>query len=214
MIQPQDSQVIRCEKLTKRYPNHVVAVDSLDLSVCKGEIFGLLGPNGAGKTTTVGMLTTLVIPTGGKAFVAGIDVLAHPAQVKQTIGVVSQVNNLDRSLTVWENLYYHGRFFGMDSRQSRSAADRLLVEFRLEDRARADVNTISGGMARRLQLARALLHEPTVIFLDEPSAGLDPQTRLALWENLWAAEKAGADHTADHPLYGRGRRVVRQGCHY
>ncbi len=191
MIQPQDSQVIRCEKLTKRYPNHVVAVDSLDLSVCKGEIFGLLGPNGAGKTTTVGMLTTLVIPTGGKAFVAGIDVLAHPAQVKQTIGVVSQVNNLDRSLTVWENLYYHGRFFGMDSRQSRSAADRLLVEFRLEDRARADVNTISGGMARRLQLARALLHEPTVIFLDEPSAGLDPQTRLALWENLGRLKRQG-----------------------
>jgi ABC-2 type transport system ATP-binding protein len=180
----QKDEVIRCEQLTKRYPGNILAVDQLDVSIRRGEIFGLLGPNGAGKTTTVGMLTTLVIPTSGKAFVAGIDVVAHPSIVKQMIGVVAQSNNLDRALTVWENLYYHGRFFGMNAGESREAADKSLVEFRLADRADADVMAISGGMARRLQVARALLHRPSVLFLDEPTTGLDPQSRLALWEIL------------------------------
>jgi ABC-2 type transport system ATP-binding protein len=178
-------EVIRCEKLTKRYTDgDILAVDRLDLSVYHGEIFGLLGPNGAGKTTTVGMLTTLVIPTGGKAIVAGIDVVAQPALVKQMIGVVAQTNNLDRSLTVWENLYYHGRFFGMNAREARAAADESLVRFRLAERGKADVMAISGGMAKRLMVARALLHRPSVLFLDEPTAGLDPQARIALWEIL------------------------------
>jgi ABC-2 type transport system ATP-binding protein len=177
-------EVIRCEQLTKRYPGDILAVDRLDLQVHCGEIFGLLGPNGAGKTTTVGMLTSLVTPTGGKAIVAGIDVVAHPALVKQLIGVVAQTNNLDRALTVRENLYYHGRFFGMSARESRAAADEFLVKFRLAERAKADVMTISGGMAKRLQVARALLHRPSVLFLDEPTAGLDPQSRIALWEIL------------------------------
>ncbi len=178
-------EVIRCEKLTKRYTDgNILAVDRLDLAVYRGEIFGLLGPNGAGKTTTVGMLTTLVIPTGGKAVVAGIDVVAQPALVKQVIGVVAQTNNLDRSLTVWENLYYHGRFFGMNAREARAAADESLVRFRLTERAKADVMAISGGMAKRLMVARALLHHPSVLFLDEPTAGLDPQSRIALWEIL------------------------------
>jgi ABC-2 type transport system ATP-binding protein len=177
-------EVIRCEQLTKRYPGDILAVDRLDLSVHHGEIFGLLGPHGAGKTTTVGMLTTLVVPTSGKAIVAGIDAVAHPALVKQVIGVVAQSNNLDRALTVWENLYYHGRFFGMSARESREAADRFLVEFRLTERAKAEVMAISGGMAKRLQVARALLHHPSVLFLDEPTAGLDPQSRIALWEIL------------------------------
>jgi ABC-2 type transport system ATP-binding protein len=182
---PPIDEVIRCEKLTKRYRDgNILAVDRLDLAVNHGEIFGLLGPNGAGKTTTVGMLTTLVVPTGGKAVVAGIDVVAHPALVKQVIGVVAQTNNLDRALTVWENLYYHGLFFGLTSKQSRAAADRLLVEFRLTERAKAEIMAISGGMAKRLQVARALLHRPSVLFLDEPTAGLDPQSRLALWEIL------------------------------
>jgi ABC-2 type transport system ATP-binding protein len=177
--------VIHCEKLTKLYPaGKILAVDNLDIDVRHGEIFGLLGPNGAGKTTTVGMLTTLVVPTGGTATVAGIDVIHHPALVKQVIGVVSQSNNLDRALTVWENLYYHGLFFGMKAKESREAADRLLVEFRLTERAKAEVMAISGGMAKRLQVARALLHRPSVLFLDEPTAGLDPQARLALWEIL------------------------------
>lgn len=178
------SVVIRCEQLTKRYQGGVLAVDRLALSVNHGEIFGLLGPNGAGKTTTVGMLTTLVVPTSGRAIVAGIDVVAQPALVKRLIGMVAQTNNLDRALTVWENLYYHGRLFGMSARESREAADRLLVEFRLTERAKFDVMTISGGMAKRLQVARALLHQPSVLFLDEPTAGLDPQSRIALWEIL------------------------------
>src|SRR5271157_6053621 len=182
---PETYEVIHCEKLTKRYHDgNILAVDQLDLAVHHGEIFGLLGPNGAGKTTTVGMLTTLVIPTSGKAVVAGIDVVAHPALVKQVIGVVAQTNNLDRALTVWENLYYHGLFFGMKARESREAADRLLVEFRLSERSKAEVMAISGGMAKRLQVARALMHKPSVLFLDEPTAGLDPQARLALWEIL------------------------------
>ena len=178
-------EVIVCEQLTKRYSEgNILAVDQLNLGVHRGEIFGLLGPNGAGKTTTVGMLTTLVVPTGGRATVAGIDVLAHPALVKQVIGVVAQTNNLDRALNVRENLYYHGRFFGMSARESREAADRSLVDFSLTERATADVMAISGGMAKRLQVARALLHHPSVLFLDEPTAGLDPQSRIALWDIL------------------------------
>jgi ABC-2 type transport system ATP-binding protein len=178
-------EIIRCEKLTKRYPSgNILAVDQLDLTVHRGEIFGLLGPNGAGKTTTVGMLTSLVVPTGGKAFVDGIDVVANPSVVKQMIGVVSQTNNLDRALTVWENLYYHGRYFGMKAKESREATDKLLTEFRLSERAKAEVMAISGGMAKRLQVARALMHHPSVLFLDEPTAGLDPQSRIVLWDLL------------------------------
>ena len=186
-----EDEVIRCEQLTKRYTADILAVDKLDLTVKCGEIFGLLGPNGAGKTTTIGMLTTLVIPTSGKAMIAGIDVVHHPTLVKQLIGAVSQTNNLDRALTVWENLYYHGRFFGMSARESRKAADEGLIEFRLTDRAKADVSTISGGMARRLQVARALIHDPSVLFLDEPTAGLDPQSRIALWEILEKLHREG-----------------------
>src|SRR6266513_2532728 len=119
-----DGQVIRTVDLTKIYPGtDFKAVDALNLSVHTGEIFGLLGPNGAGKTTTAGMLTTRVIPTSGEAFVGGIDVVAHPAVAKQLLGVVSQTNTLDRQLSVWENLYFHGRLFGMSSRESRSMAD-------------------------------------------------------------------------------------------
>ena len=183
--------VIRCEQLTKTFPGNVTAVDRLDLSIKCGEIFGLLGPNGAGKTTTIGMLTTLVTPTGGKANVAGYDVQTQPTMVKQLIGAVSQSNNLDRALTVRENLYYHGRFFGLNAKESRLAADRLLEAFRLKEKANADVSEISGGMVRRLQIARALVHNPSVLFLDEPTAGLDPQSRIALWEILGGMHEQG-----------------------
>lgn len=176
--------VICCERLTKLYPGDILAVDRLDLAVRPGEIFGLLGPNGAGKTTTAGMLTTRIIPTGGKAIVAGIDVVRHPALAKQVFGVVPQTNTLDRSLNVWENLYFHGRFFGMGAKEARAAADAGLVTFRLTDRAKAPVMALSGGMAQRLMVARAILHRPSVLFLDEPTAGLDPQSRIALWEIL------------------------------
>jgi ABC-2 type transport system ATP-binding protein len=183
--------VIHTEGLTKVYPGDIRAVDALDLTVRAGEIFGLLGPNGAGKTTTVGMLTTRIIPTAGRAFVGGVDVVAHPALAKQAIGVVPQTNTLDRSLTVWENLYFHARYFGMPARRARETADRVLEQFRLADRATAEVFALSGGMAQRLMVARAIVHRPSILFLDEPTAGLDPQSRLALWEILGELHREG-----------------------
>jgi ABC-2 type transport system ATP-binding protein len=174
--------VIRTEGLTKVYPGDIRAVIDLNLDVNEGEIFGLLGPNGAGKTTTVGMLTTRVIPTEGRAALAGVDVIAHPSEAKRLIGVVSQTNTLDRSLSVWENLYYHGRYFGMGAKESRRVATDLLEVFRLSDRAKSNVATLSGGMAQRLMVARSIVHRPRILFLDEPTSGLDPQSRIALWE--------------------------------
>jgi len=177
--------VIRTENLTKVYPGtDFRAVDELNLTVPTGEIFGLLGPNGAGKTTTAGMLTTRVVPTSGRAWVGGIDVVAHPTLAKQILGIVSQENTLDRQLSVRENLYFHGRLFGMGARESRREADRLLEQFQLGRWADATVYALSGGMAQRLMVARAIFHRPAVLFLDEPTAGLDPQSRLALWEVL------------------------------
>jgi ABC-2 type transport system ATP-binding protein len=187
--------VIRTEGLTKVYPGGIKAVDALDLAVRPGEIFGLLGPNGAGKTTTVGMVTTRIVPTAGRAFVGGIDVVRHPALAKQAIGVVPQTNTLDRSLTVWENLYFHARYFGMPAKAARLAADRTLEQFRLTDRASAEVFALSGGMAQRLMVARAIVHEPHILFLDEPTSGLDPQSRLALWEIL-------------RELHGQGQTIL------
>ena len=177
--------VIHTEDLTKVYPGtDFAAVDRLNLDVQAGEIFGLLGPNGAGKTTTAGILTTRVVPTSGRAFLAGIDVAAHPALAKQLSGIVSQQNTLDRQLTVWENLYFHGRLFGMGAKASRQTADELLEQFQLSKWGKASVYALSGGMAQRLMVARAIFHRPSVLFLDEPTAGLDPQSRLALWDLL------------------------------
>jgi ABC-2 type transport system ATP-binding protein len=184
-------EVIRTDALTKIYPGNIRAVDGLDLSVRAGEIFGLLGPNGAGKTTTAGMLTTRVIPTSGGAYVGGIDVVAHPVAAKQVIGVVPQTNTLDRSLSVWENLYFHGRFFGMSARTAKTEASRRLEQFRLADRGPEPVASLSGGMAQRLMVARAIMHHPATLFLDEPTAGLDPQSRLALWEVLGELHREG-----------------------
>ena len=183
--------VIETIDLTKVYPGGVTAVDGMNLTVAQGEIFGLLGPNGAGKTTTASMLTTRVIPTSGRALVGGIDVVRQPAVAKQLIGVLPQTNTLDRSLTVWENLYFHGRFFGMGAKASRAAADELLVKFRLTERAKAPVMALSGGLAQRLMVARALLHNPAILFLDEPTAGLDPQSRIGLWEIVGALHETG-----------------------
>jgi ABC-2 type transport system ATP-binding protein len=166
-------------------------VDKLNLDVRAGEIFGLLGPNGAGKTTTAGMLTTRVVPTSGRALLAGIDVAGQPALAKQLSGIVSQQNTLDRQLTVWENLYFHGRLFGISARDSRRIADELLEQFQLSRWAKASVYALSGGMAQRLMVARAIFHRPSVLFLDEPTAGLDPQSRLALWDLLGELHRAG-----------------------
>ncbi|WP_079127497.1 ABC transporter ATP-binding protein [Streptomyces sp. TP-A0874] len=183
---PEQAQtVIRADGLTKVYPRaDSAAVDGVDLEVRQGELFGLLGPNGAGKTTTVGMLTTRVVPTSGSARIGDIDVIDQSTLVKQVISVVTQQNTLDRSLTVWENLYFHGLLFGVPRRPSRERADELLEKFRLSRWKDASVFDLSGGMAQRLMVARAVFHRPAVLFLDEPTAGLDPQSRLALWEML------------------------------
>ncbi|HKH87406.1 MAG TPA: ATP-binding cassette domain-containing protein [Acidimicrobiales bacterium] len=185
-------EIIRTSQLTKVYAGtDFAAVDRLDLTVHPREIFGLLGPNGAGKTTTAGMLTTRVIPTSGEAHVGGIDVIAHPARAKQLIGVVSQQNTLDRSLTVWENLYFHGLLFGVPAREARRVTDELLEQFVLSKWGKASVYALSGGMAQRLMVARAIFHRPAVLFMDEPTAGLDPQSRLALWEILGKLNEQG-----------------------
>ncbi|HXQ75745.1 MAG TPA: ABC transporter ATP-binding protein [Acidimicrobiales bacterium] len=181
------------EKLSKHYPGPppVDAVKAIDLEVDRGEIFGLLGPNGAGKTTTVGMCTTRVVPTAGRVTVEGIDVGADPPGARGRIGVVTQFNTLDRSCTVFENLLYHCRYFGMSHRDAKARAQELLETFRLADRAGASVMALSGGMAQRLQVARSIAHRPVVLFLDEPTSGLDPQSRIALWEVLGALHDEG-----------------------
>ena len=175
---------LRLRELAKRYPGPPVvdAIAGIDLEVAPGELFGLLGPNGAGKSTTVGVCTTRIRPTGGSAAVFGADVVAEPARVKRRLGVVTQDNTLDRSLTLAENLHYHCRYFGWSGRAATARAQELLERFRLADRADAFPSQISGGMAQRLQVARAIAHRPQVLFLDEPTAGLDPQSRIALWE--------------------------------
>jgi ABC-2 type transport system ATP-binding protein len=178
---------IRVSGLRKVYDGPhgpIVAVDGIDLEIASGEFFGLLGPNGAGKSTTIGMLTTRVRPTGGVAEVAGIDVSRNPAAVKGRLGVVPQTNTLDRALSVRDNLVFHGRYFGLSGKEARRRAASLLERFELTDRADALVATLSGGMAQRLMFARALLHEPAVLILDEPTSGIDPQTRINLWEVL------------------------------
>jgi ABC-2 type transport system ATP-binding protein len=170
--------------LRKVYPgkNPVIAVDGIDLRVDAGLIYGLLGPNGAGKTTTISIATTRAIPTAGSVRIAGVDVVAHPAVARRSIGVVPQYNTLDRSCTVAENIYFHCLYFGMSKAGAKARTAQLLDQFRLSDRAAVYPNALSGGLAQRLQIARAIAHRPKVLFLDEPSAGLDPQSRIAMWE--------------------------------
>jgi ABC-2 type transport system ATP-binding protein len=177
--------------LGKTYPDGTVAVADLSLAVRRGEVLVLLGPNGAGKSTTAGMLTTTVRHTAGRAWVAGVDVAAAPARVHRHIGVVPQRNTLDRRLNVRDNLIFHGRYFGMRAAAARAAAGQLLEQVRLADAAGKRVDELSGGMAQRLMIARAIMHGPEVLFLDEPTAGLDPQSRLAVHDIITGLRAAG-----------------------
>jgi ABC-2 type transport system ATP-binding protein len=175
----------------KQPSREIVALDGLSLDVHAGEIFGLLGPNGAGKSTTVGILTTRVRPTNGQAWIGDYDVWGQQVEVKRLIGVVAQRPNLDFSLTAREILQFHGAYFGLDSRARSARASELLERFKLSDRADQMVRGFSGGMMQRLSIARAMMHDPQVLFLDEPSAGLDPQTRLLLWEIIREYNQSG-----------------------
>ncbi len=177
------SMVIEADGIGRDY-GKLVAVDALDLAVGQGEMFALLGPNGGGKTTTVGLLTTLLRPSRGSARVAGYDVARQPAEVRSRIGVVFQGPSLDEHLTAWENLDFHARIYKMPRAQFRQQAGELLALVELAERQHEPVRNFSGGMRRRLELARGLLHQPQVLFLDEPTVGLDPQTRRAIWEYL------------------------------
>ncbi len=189
---------IRASGLSKTYVSprgSVPAVNGLDLDVHEGEFFGLLGPNGAGKSTTIAMLTALARPDAGTAEVAGVDVLRDPVLVRQLIGVAPQRDALDRQLAVAANLEFRGRMFGMSRRDAVRRADELLERFALADRRKAGVNELSGGQLKRLVVARALVHRPRVLFLDEPTAGVDPQSRHNLWELL-------------RDLHGQGQTIL------
>jgi ABC-2 type transport system ATP-binding protein len=169
--------------LTRRYGD-VLAVDALDLEVHAGELFALLGPNGAGKSTTIGMLTTLVRPDAGSATVGGFDIVRERRQVRRSIGIVFQEPTLDLYLTVAENLRFHAALFDMPRREVRARVDELLDLVELGDRRDRLVRTLSGGLRRRLELARALMHRPAVLFLDEPTLGLDPRARATVAEQV------------------------------
>lgn len=174
--------IIETERLTKIFPGRVTAVDAVDFEVREGEIFGFLGPNGAGKTTTIKMLNTLLRPTSGRATVAGFDVVRNPAEVRRVIGYVAQDVGVDEHATGRENLTLYGHFYRLDSKTIRERVKRL---FELVDLAGFEdkmVSTYSGGMRKRLDIAMGLIHEPRLIFLDEPTVGLDPQTRARIWD--------------------------------
>ena len=175
----------------KSTPADVVALDALDLDINEGEFFGLLGPNGAGKTTTIGILTTRVRPTAGSARVSGVDVATEAVRVRTHIGVVPQRPNPDRSLNALENLVYHAAYFGIPRAVAETRARELMARLAIEDKAQAKVDELSGGQQQRLMIARALIHDPDVLFLDEPTVGLDPQARLDLWDILRDLHRQG-----------------------
>ena len=185
--------IVELEGLQKIYEGkqRVVAVDGIDLKVHEGELYGLLGPNGAGKTTTISICTTRALPTAGKARIAGIDVVATPALARRCIGVVPQYNTLDRACTIFENIYFHCLFFGFSRAEAKVRTEQLLAQFHLAERTGAYPAQLSGGLAQRVQIARAIAHRPKVLFLDEPSAGLDPQSRIAMWEAVRGLREEG-----------------------
>jgi ABC-2 type transport system ATP-binding protein len=180
----QSPGIVSLRGLRKVYDGKppVTAVDGIDLDVREGEIYGLLGPNGAGKTTTISVCTTRVLPTAGTAHIAGIDVVRNPSEARRFMGVVPQYNTLERACTVAENIQFHCLYFGFSKAEAKARTAELLDQFHLSERAGSYPAQLSGGLAQRVQIARAIAHRPRVLFLDEPSAGLDPQSRIAMWE--------------------------------
>jgi ABC-2 type transport system ATP-binding protein len=188
--------ILVVENLVKTYPGSgrapaVEAVRGVSFAVERGEFFGLLGPNGAGKSTTLGCISTLVRPTSGRVLVDGIDVTRDAREAKRRIAVVPQTRNLDRDLTVREVLTYHGRYFGLPAAECSARAVRLLDELQIAEKAQAKPLTLSGGQQQRVMIARALMHDPKVLLLDEPTTGLDPQARRLLWETLRGLHERG-----------------------
>jgi ABC-2 type transport system ATP-binding protein len=188
--------LVSVQDLVKTYPGRrksppVEAVRGISFGVEAGEFFGLLGPNGAGKSTTLGCINTLVRPTSGRVLIDGVDVVAAPREAKRRIAVVPQTRNLDRDLTVREVLTYHGRYFGLPPAEREARADRLLAEMQIADKGGAKPLTLSGGQQQRVMIARALMHDPRVLLLDEPTTGLDPQARRMLWETLRGLHEKG-----------------------
>jgi ABC-2 type transport system ATP-binding protein len=187
------AEIVQVKGLRKIYEGkqRVVAVDGIDLGVREGELYGLLGPNGAGKTTTISICTTRVLPTAGSVRLNGVDVVASPALARRSMGIVPQFNTLDRACTVYENIHFHCLYFGFSRADAKQRTTQLLEQFHLGDRADAYPAQLSGGLAQRLQIARAISHRPKVLFLDEPSAGLDPQSRIAMWDAVRALREEG-----------------------
>ena len=184
---PEDNAGLAVEvrDLVKRYPkSRVNAVDGVSFAAAAGEVFGLLGPNGAGKTTTIGMLTTRVRPTAGVARIGGVDVMREPVRARAQLAVVPQQSNLDRSLSIRDNLVFHAAYHGVPTNERGARADELLDQFGLLDRASDKPDFFSGGQSQRVMIARALMHAPRVLFLDEPTTGLDPAARLFVWDRL------------------------------
>ena len=185
--------IVQVKALRKVYEGkqRVVAVDGIDLGVREGELYGLLGPNGAGKTTTISICTTRALPTSGRVCIAGVDVVRSPALARRSMGIVPQFNTLDRSCTVYENIHFHCLYFGFSRVEAKQRTNQLLDQFLLSERAGVYPSQLSGGLAQRVQIARAIAHRPKVLFLDEPSAGLDPQSRIAMWDAVRGLREQG-----------------------
>src|SRR5262245_22580862 len=192
-VQPDPTPALAVEAtgLVKRFDD-VTAVDEVDLAIRTGEVFGVLGPNGAGKTTMLRMLATLLPIDSGRARIFGVDVASQPHQIRQLVGVTGQYASVDENLTGAENLWLFGRLLGLSSKSAKATARDLLGRFGLEDAAHRQIKTFSGGMRRRLDLAASLVSRPPLIFLDEPTTGLDPRTRGQMWETIRDLVRDGA----------------------